>query len=139
MLGGGMIGAKLAYDVVRSDAKINSEASGTDNTLKGGNVLSFAVFYELDMKPVIWGFDVALYSISAQKMDTATQTGVDLKNGTTNFEIATYAAWELAEDITLLPRFTFGPTAPQSAIDSQLGGEKSRMGYGLSVGARFGF
>lgn len=135
MMGPGLLGARLSYDLYKGE-RSQTYFGGTTGKEKGGETLGFALFYEMDMAPAIWGFSFAINSHAETKITTAGTT-TNQNNGNTDMELTTYAAWEVAPDVTLLPRLSYGRTARGAAGQQQY--EKSTDGFGLQVGARFAF
>jgi hypothetical protein len=132
MLGSGLAGVRIAYDIIKTD----QDDGAVVGKQSGGNTTSYALFYEMNMVPVIWGFDVALntHNSTSTKFNGNTTANNDDYN---DYEIATYAAWEVCPDITILPKIAYANDL--TGRSGQIANEKSTNGFNVGVGARFAF
>ena len=130
MLGNGLAGIRVAYDIVKTERTYNKDVKLTD-----GNSGKYALFYEMNMMPVVWGFDLALNTYAASKAKITGQSTVGQNNAYSDFEVATYAAWEFSPGMTLLPKIGYGSSVAGPRY-VEAANTKSTTGFGASVGLR---
>jgi len=139
MVGPGTLGARVSYDVLKTNDNFNDNVGGTSTSAydKNGNILTFAVFWEMNFNPVVWGIDVGLLNHSAS---STVESGVTTNNSDnfTAFNISTYANWTVAQDISILPTIGYG-TNYQAITANVVPGSTSSAGIYGTIGARFAF
>jgi hypothetical protein len=128
------VGARMTYTVYKGDRKQSDSSSGTqvNSTISGGETLTTQVFYEYLMEQVTLGVAAELNNIKGAKI-TSNGTSQD-SSGSSGYSLAVYAPWQLAPNVTLLPRFNYGAFTAfdRTNIDSI-------SAWGIQIGARFAF
>jgi hypothetical protein len=143
MVGPGILGAKVSYDLIQTNKSwVNNTADATNfgetETTKNGNLLTFLVFWEMNFNPVIWGVDVGLINHASTTTNYADGTSQGNSDNFTAFTVATYANWAVTPDIFILPTIGFGPNR-QSINANSLIGATSESGFYGTIAARFAF
>jgi hypothetical protein len=132
-LGHNIVGAQVAYDVVKSEAKkdtLDSAGALTTVTATGGKALTGALFFE-------HRFRKGEYGISLQyiKANHTTEDGVDKNNGGAMWIGTLYGEIELSEKVSLLPAIIY--SKPNFLESQENENVKSVSTFGMILGARF--
>jgi hypothetical protein len=137
--GVGILGARLSYSFLLSDRKITITAAGgdTDATEKQGQLVSLTVFHEFSFNPM-WSLGVALSYNTINSTKDTDNTGKETTSdsGHAGFNLAVYAPINVADNITLLPRITYGDSGMLLIGASDV---KNFNNMSIGFGARFAF
>src|SRR4029077_11182836 len=106
--------AKLSYSFLLTERTIVETKAGTDTTTKEtqGQLISLTVFHEFEFGPM-WSLGVALswntINSNKDKNDVNTPLGQESQDsGHTGLNLQVYAPINVADNITLIPRVTYG-------------------------------
>ncbi len=135
ILGPHAVGARMAYTLYKGEQKRSDSSSGTkvDSTVKGGEVLTTALFYEYDSQPVTLGVS---FELQNQRSTKTTKNGntTDNNNPVSIYGLSVYAPVLVAPNITILPKVTYNAYGAYDSTNID-----SVTGWTVQVGARFAF
>jgi hypothetical protein len=138
-------GLRLKYDLIQTDRKFTNNSlpalasAYKTYEISGGNNLALYAFYEINFEPVLWGVDLGVYNHAGSKLyfDQAA-TSVDAKDSMTAPVFDTYAKWDFAPGMSLLPKIGLNYTNPnQVYLPNMVGPTPGGLSYYLTVAARF--